>query len=805
MSLGPIQIEGKQSLEVMPTFIQGQQSDVNILQGAENVSVGTVTTTIVSGNYNYNVTVINHYGPASSRNQPTVESPYEILAWLKGPNFLVLYAEALAQRLSRTGVWFIESEEFRQFVEERGVIVWGTGMPGAGKTLLSATSMEHLKEIFDSDDMQDVAVICAFIRYTEQLSTRDIFAGLLGQLIGDHPRAHNHMERVYLQRKKAGLSEQDLLKALRDVVTLLSKVFILIDGLDEASDTVKNALLHALPSIGANVLITSRPLDLYAHYVPLALRVSIEARTQDIELFVDDLIKHNARLQAIVRGQPALIAKLKARVRESSRGMFLVARLQMEAVMQTARSAKSLMKALEQLPAGVDEMYRNTLERIGTQSEDDTSVAHRVFIWLLYSMRREYHSSHPDILSIEELQHALAISLEDRAHDDGDIIPASMILSMCGGLVVTEEHSTRLDYRGKDYTAYEYLKAVSFPDQPLPHTLLAVSWVIYLEQYLEMLQVAQDTEAQRQMDSYPLLPYAITMWGRHAEWSQEYGPLHPMLCSFILGLTGGDRLQLRKIWSTLGMSREHISPLHLAVLYDLVEPITWVTLVYDNGPFSWGGLSPLQYSAINKREFEGETALMHACKTCDEERIKRLLVHPDIDVDVKDDRGRTAFWYAAADCSVHDRGLTHRTHGYEILSILIYHCPDIDITVCDKAGETVLMGACASGQADPLAIDVLGHLLNHWPTIDINQRDNEGRTALILAATGCGSTHPDMVQKLLCHPAIDVNAEAWDGRTALITACLGKPQTSVVRTLLSHPAVDVAILDHQNMSALDWA
>lgn len=905
MSLALTQIEGKQALEIIPTFVQGQ-SDVNFLQGAEDVSIGTMTTTIVNGNYNYNVTVINQHGAAFSSDQPTVPA-YEILAWLKGPNFLRIYSEALTQRLSRTGVWFLESEEFRQLVEGRDVIVWGTGMPGAGKTLLSSTSMEHLKEIFGG--MQDVAIVCAFIRYTEQLSTRDIFAGLLSQLIDEHPCACNHMERVYVQSKKLEFREQDLLKALREVVMLLSKVFILIDGLDEASDTVKNALLHALPSIGANVLITSRPLDLFAHYVPLALRVSIEACTEDIDLFVDDLIEHNARLQAIVRGQPALISKLKARVRESSRGMFLVARLQMEFAMQTARSAKSLMKALEQLPSGVDAMYRNTLERISTQSEDDTSIAHRVFIWLLYSM--DHANPHPAILSIEELQHALAISLEDRAHDDGDIIPASMILSMCGGLVTTEEH-THLYHRGVvkeaftsvrfiHYTAYEYLKTVVFPDQPLPHTFLAVSCVIYLEQYLEMLQADQDTEARQHIYSHPLLPYAITTWGRHARLSQEYGPLHPALCSFISGLAKRDPLQLRRIWSTLGMSQHYISPLHLAVQYDLVEPITWNTLEYVKGPIQWGGLSPLHYAAVFDRpsalgalldsygskiddpDFEGKTPLMHACKNCHKECIRRLLTHPDIDVDVEDGRGRTAFWHAAANCAVHDGGLTHRTHAHEILSILLSHFPDIDISVCDKAGETALMGACTSGQvrvvewlleregftgpeyinnvnelgetalhqicqhtkhydrdslmhvltllrlhgsdpslrdswrgwsalhmsvnwkADPLAGDVLEHLLTDWPTVNINQRDNEGRTALILAATECGYARPDMVQKLLCHPGINVNAQAWDGRTALITACLSKPQTSVVRTLLSHPAIDVAILDHQNMSALDWA
>ncbi|KAF6754079.1 hypothetical protein DFP72DRAFT_1170539 [Ephemerocybe angulata] len=854
MASNPGKVEGDQPLEAIPAFVQGQRDNVHFLQGAENVSIGTMATTVVSGSYNYNLTVVNnthtHYGsPREPSSCEQAVSAEEILAWLKGPDFLRIYEEALSQRLSKTGAWFIGSEEFREFVEGRDVIVWGTGMPGAGKTLLSSTSMEHLREVFE--DHQDIAIICAFIRYTEKLSICDILVGLLRQLVVRHPCASRHMGRVYIRNQKMELREQGLVKALQDIVGSLSKVFIIIDGLDEAGDAVKDALLRALPTLGANVLIMSRPLELYAHCVPDAIHISIEARTEDIDRFIDDQIQRNSRLQEIVRGDPTVIEKLKARIRESSKGMFLVARLQMEGVLRKARSVNTLLKGLDQLPSGVDAMYEHTLARIGAQPEEDASIAYRVFIWLLYSKKT---------LTPEDIQFALAISFEDKSYDAGDVIPRDLILSLCGGLI-TSEHSEIFPIpvlRFIHYTAYEYLKKIRFPGFLRPHTYIAVSCLVYLEH--TNLQTWE--EGQRLMRRH--WEYADQCWGYHARESQEEDvDTHPYITNF-LQTCGNYYLHF-----VGGVPTLQLTGLHLAAMYGLVKVISTRSLPFLLGrSWSWNelrwvdGQTPIHHAVmssetlalkallncytghVNEQDTDGNTALTLAAHSCPVSMETQLLAGAkDIDVNLQNTRGQTAFMLACI------------ASWNEISRITLFSLhPDINFNIKDNAGMTAFLYACRRGDWK-----VAVHILDQADTIDPNEVDNSGTTGLmyfcatsegailddfhnfemrnkhetwealaLFIGRGCNpyirdisgrsafhsavaypstarhSTVPTSyaLQYLLGIDSVDCNQRDNDGVTALMLASVGNLDS--LQVLLSHPQVDVNAQDAEGRTALHW-
>ncbi|KAF6747117.1 hypothetical protein DFP72DRAFT_611641 [Ephemerocybe angulata] len=646
-----------------------QQGSVNLFQDSQHLSIGTMTTTVVSGNCTYNVTVVKQETSSTLPQEAPGITPQDIVAWLKGPDFLRIYEEALRQRLYNTGTWFVESEQFRQLVEGQGVIVWGTGMPGTGKTVLSSFSLESLRQIFQGHE--GVAVVGAYIRYTEQPPLRDIFAGLLSQLVKNHTCAYHYMKHVYTSGKQNNdLPEIDMVRAFQDVVRLLSKVFLIIDGLDEADNAVKDGLLKLIPWLGCNVLITSRPLDLYAHHLPHALYVSIQAHTEDIDHFVEETIKSNSRLKAILRGKSALKEQLKLRVRETSKGMFLVARLQMDGVLEKGRSVSTLLKALDQLPSGVDEMYKHTLERINAQPDEDVSIAHRVFIWLLYSSRN---------LSLLELQHALAVSFEDEAYDPIDIVPGSMILSMCGGFVTVEEkgekegesdeYGNRSYLRFIHYTTHDFLKTVVFFKFPSPHSYLAVTCLIYLRQLGGKLQEWEREEDEDlafglYFESNPFLSYADTNWGVHAAKSQGTGLLHPFIQTFLTGCARHDGLYNHKFAGeeTSNGPSFRATPLHLAAMYGLVDVINAKVLPYAPLPREFGGETPFhyaaqfnqplalkalrgQYTGVNAVSEGGKTALMLAQKHGHEECVETL-ISTGVDAD-KQQRQNSARWGSA--------------------------------------------------------------------------------------------------------------------------------------------------------------
>lgn len=181
--------------------------------------------------------------------------------------------------------------------------------------------MDHLERTYSGQE--DVGVSFAFLRYNERHTTRDIIAALVCQLVNENCAAYAIVESVYARARRIGAdpAEADLLASLTDIRRALSKLFVVLDGLDEAVDDVKDELLRALPSIGANLLITARPLPLFLHHMPLARHIEIQARTEDIAVFVQGQIRRNSRLREVLHNKHELRAKLSSRVKESSRGM----------------------------------------------------------------------------------------------------------------------------------------------------------------------------------------------------------------------------------------------------------------------------------------------------------------------------------------------------------------------------------------------------------------------------------------------------------------------------------------------------
>ncbi|USP79667.1 ankyrin repeat-containing domain protein [Curvularia clavata] len=71
----------------------------------------------------------------------------KIYRWLLAPDPSTNYRKALKQREPGTGLWFLNSAEFREW-KDRVVSsrLWVQGTPGSGKTILSATVIENLQQ-----------------------------------------------------------------------------------------------------------------------------------------------------------------------------------------------------------------------------------------------------------------------------------------------------------------------------------------------------------------------------------------------------------------------------------------------------------------------------------------------------------------------------------------------------------------------------------------------------------------------------------------------------------------------------------
>lgn len=200
---------------------------------------------------------------------------------------------------------------------------------GVGKTFLSAASVKHLRKhaLFER---RGQVVTYAFLQASEPVTAKVIIAGLLGQILEYEHRNVSHpthsgtynsnldyqpnpvSEALSLvlssRRDSAGgsLSYDELSSLFCDIAQLFHRVFVVLDGLDEAQDSVQEALLATLtPHPSINLLITSRPLidSLVNHHTPNALTVDIRSlNDEDIKLCLRHRIEKSPNLRAILSG-----------------------------------------------------------------------------------------------------------------------------------------------------------------------------------------------------------------------------------------------------------------------------------------------------------------------------------------------------------------------------------------------------------------------------------------------------------------------------------------------------------------------
>lgn len=112
-----------------------------------------------------------------------------------------------------------------------------------------------------------------------------------------------------------------MVAAIREIARRLEEVHVFVDGLDEASDEVRDQLLEALAPSGVNLIIFSRPLDLFTHHTPNALFISIQAQTEDIEVYVREAVKRSSRLQSLLGDRSDKVTELCEKINRRSEGM----------------------------------------------------------------------------------------------------------------------------------------------------------------------------------------------------------------------------------------------------------------------------------------------------------------------------------------------------------------------------------------------------------------------------------------------------------------------------------------------------
>ncbi|KAL4861962.1 hypothetical protein BDV12DRAFT_190739 [Aspergillus spectabilis] len=191
---------------------------------------------------------------------------------------------------------------------------------------------------------------------------------------------------------------------------------------------------------------------------------------------------------------------------------------------------------------------------------------------------------------------------------------------------------------------------------------------------------------------------------------------------------------------------------------------------------------------LNMVDDVGATALWYAIYGKNVPATALLLEQPSIDVNHQLTKGEGRDAYQVTPFM---HALWHGWGRYDIISLFIKH-PATDLTFLDSRGETAIHLAIQEKRED-----VVRDLLE-CGRLDVNITWGNGRTPLYCAAAGYKDTK--FVKLLLAQDGIDVNRATNTGETPLMTT--NSPHCMEV--LLAHPGIEIDRVDDFGWTALGY-
>ena len=418
-------------------------------------------------------------------------------------------------RVCGTCEWIKSDELYINWLHSQSGLLWLSGAPGKGKTMLSIFLAEELERI--AKDLPQAVFLEFFCdNNNERRNTADgIVRGLLFQLLQSHPDLMDCVLRAFdIQEASLFTNSSSLWKIFKTIIcdSRLGTTYCVLDGLDECDETIQSFLerLKTLFSMTSSkytprylkLIIVSRTFpDFFPEILSGFPRVRLDPDMDneirgDIDRFIDYKIND---LSKVKHYPESLRLHVKKTFRDRAQGTFLWVGIVAEELRKCR--ATQVEEKLEFFPAGLEGLYRRMLLQIVAERRE---TAARILRWVVMAVRP---------LSFSELGAAIIPTYK---HSDCSDLSKKMEdqISYCGNFLTTKDREIRLVHQSaKDYLLHR-------SEKPDPELEIFKIW-----DYAANLELARtcfyymqialaDDELDREEDTFrtaafPLSSYAI--------------------------------------------------------------------------------------------------------------------------------------------------------------------------------------------------------------------------------------------------------------------------------------------------------
>ncbi|CUS15227.1 unnamed protein product, partial [Tuber aestivum] len=364
----------------------------------------------------------------------------EVQKWLNVVDPTSNYSSALSLREPGTGNWLLQGNEYIDWKGGRGGVLWLHGIPGCGKSVLSATAIEDVQILCNSND--DHAI--GYFYFTFSDSEKQKLCNLLLSLIGQLPKRLSERglpgEVVDLYSSTKAIGKSADTKSLKDLLSQIiksfRKTFIILDALDEFPGDARESLLSWIGKLTADhnagslsILVTSRPeADIVEYLEPLTtFSIPLQSKTvdPDIRSYVRNTLESKPRFKIFT---PEIKSEIEDTLAARSQGMFRWVYCLLR-ILQECITPEDVRESLKELPEDLDSVYLRILNAIPKKQKE---YIRRAMNWLAFSTVP---------LTLGQLSEAIVIEYDvnEYVRDSKTLFDQSSLMSICPSLISYED------------------------------------------------------------------------------------------------------------------------------------------------------------------------------------------------------------------------------------------------------------------------------------------------------------------------------------------------------------------------------
>ncbi|KAE8402302.1 hypothetical protein BDV37DRAFT_295452 [Aspergillus pseudonomiae] len=387
-----------------------------------------------------------------------------ILEWISTADYSRIQKETQEFRNPNTHNWFLTSNQYQDWKDSPGHILWLCGIVGCGKSVLCSTVIQDIKSLCEE-------------------SSRSSFAYWYFQFSNEKTRSVENMVRSLIRQ----FSQKPLAQSTP------GEMFLVLDALDECPErsgrNERKVLLSLLAGLNEShrnklhILATSRPEQDIRATLERFPTVDLEAQlSEDVETFVRTEV-NNGRLRDFEESKRARALDQLLRTRDRR---FRWADLQLTRL-AGCHTDLQIEHALRTIPETLEETYRGVLDRVEGK---DINIAREILLLLCLA---------PVPLDIRAIADAVSLRSPD------------MVVKICTTALVIV--STDGEIRLAHFSVKEYLVVSENFDryrfsETKGHHELAIKTI-------NLLLSKNETLAAEVAMAQPFLVYAAKHWGTH--------------------------------------------------------------------------------------------------------------------------------------------------------------------------------------------------------------------------------------------------------------------------------------------------